>query len=530
MLNFENYFENKLFLLWLKNIIIMRNSLKRKSVLVLIFCFFSWYGNAQSGYKISIDMKNCKDTVAYLTFYQLDKTYIKDTCTNIKNGKIVFNGKEKLNKGIYSLVSQQKSIVFDFFVDENTQNLKLKGDSTSLNREVIAENSTQENDFFDYVKFIGEQNKTFATTKQQLIGLSKSDSLSKLIKTQKELDKNIRAYENQFLAKNQGSYIAEAISLRNEKQLEDVPNASNGRPDSIKVYNYYKTHYWDGVNFKDDATMRNPFFSNKLNKYFDNVVVANPDSVSVEIDRIMDKTAPGMLLHKMLLAHFTATYENHKIMGFEKVFVHMVDTYFKTGKAVGTYEDDVIERIIKRSDKLKPLLIGSMAPDLSMIRASDHDKITRMGFDNAKSSAEVTKVFYDNVDEINKLFYKLHEVKADYLILVFWDVDCGHCQKEIPKLLEEYHALQKEHNDVKVLSVYTQYEGDKYVKYIEDNKLDWINVYDGAHFNNVTEKFDIYSTPVIYILDKNKIIKAKRIGVEQIKAIIKDIEAGYKSK
>jgi hypothetical protein len=33
---------------------------------------------------------------------------IVDTCTTIKNGKIVFNGKKKLSKGIYSLVGQGK--------------------------------------------------------------------------------------------------------------------------------------------------------------------------------------------------------------------------------------------------------------------------------------------------------------------------------------------------------------------------------------------------------------------------------------
>jgi thiol-disulfide isomerase/thioredoxin len=214
-------------------------------------------------------------------------------------------------------------------------------------------------------------------------------------------------------------------------------------------------------------------------------------------------------------------------MGFDKVFVHMSDNYIKTGKAVGTYEDDVIDKITKRSDKLKPLLIGAVAPNLSMIKATDRDKMVKMGFEAANNSEEVTKIFYDHVDEIDKLFYKLHDVAADYLILVFYDVDCGHCQKEIPKLQEVYHKLQKEKKDIKVFSVYTEKEGDKYLKYINEKQLDWINVYDGAFYNNVREKYDVYSTPVIYVLDKNKIIKAKRIAVEQLEDIVKAMELEY---
>jgi thiol-disulfide isomerase/thioredoxin len=117
------------------------------------------------------------------------------------------------------------------------------------------------------------------------------------------------------------------------------------------------------------------------------------------------------------------------------------------------------------------------------------------------------------------------------LILVFWDVDCGHCQKEIPKLIEVYNDLKKEKKDVKVYSVYTLHEGEKYLKYIAEKGLsDWINVYDGAHINNVTVKYDVYSTPVIYVLDKNKTIKAKRIGVEQIREVLQSMEKEYQLK
>ena len=154
----------------------------------------------------------------------------------------------------------------------------------------------------------------------------------------------------------------------------------------------------------------------------------------------------------------------------------------------------------------------------------DFSKMKAMGFEEAKNSDEMTKVFYKNVNEINKLFVKLSDVKADYTILIFWDVDCGHCQKEIPVLLNTYNELIAEKKNVKVYSVYMQHEGEKYLKYIADNKLPWINVYDGAHYNNAIEKYDVYTTPVIYILDKNKVIKAKRIDAANVKAIIKSLE------
>lgn len=498
-----------------------------KYSIVFVFCFFSIFGHAQSGYKITFNMKNCADTLAYLTYYQMDKTYIKDTCTTIKDGKIVFNGKDKLDSGIYSLVNQRKTIVFDFFIDEKTQNLTLKGDYNTLRREASAENSEQQNDFFTYIKFLTDQNEKFVSAKQQFKGLSKKDSLSKFIALKEVFDKTVQEYEIGAAEKNKGTYFGSFVNLKMEKTLKDIPKASNGRPDSLKVYRYYKKHYWDGVDFKDVVITRNPFFSLKLKAYFENVIVKHPDSVIVEIDKMMNQPPPDNLLYKLLLAHFTSTYETYNVMGFDKVFVHMSENYFKKGKAIGTYEDDVIDKIIKRSDKLKPLLIGTIAPSLSMIKSTDRDKMVKMGFEAVTSSEAVTKIFYEHVDEINKLFYKLHDVVADYLVLMFYDVDCGHCQKEIPKLQEVYHKLQKENKDIKVFSVYTEKEGDKYLKYIEEKKLDWINVYDGAFYNNVREKYDVYSTPVIYVLDKNKIIKAKRIAVEQLEDIVKAMELEY---
>jgi len=503
----------------------------KKLLLAAAFCLSSFFAVAQSGYEITVELKNCPDTLAYLTYYQFDKTMIKDTCTSVKNGKIVFTGKNKLEKGIYSVVSQRKAIYFDFFVDENTQKLQMKSEaSANIAKDLVALNSPLENEFFRYVEFINNQNREFVTYRDNNKFLNKKDSLN-LTNKQREIEKTIQDYEEKFLDKHKGTYVADVLNLKVEKLLKDVPKASNGRPDSIASYNYYRKHFWDNVDFADDGTMRNPFFHVKIKKYFDNIVPRHPDSVSVEIDKIMNKTKPGSLMYKLLLAHFTYTYETTKMMGFDKVFVHMSDTYFKTGRANNIYDDpDIVNKIIKRADKIKPLLVGSQAMDLFMIKAEDFDKMKAMGFESAKNSEEMTKVFYKNEAQVNKMFVKLSDVQADYTILLFWDVDCGHCQKEVPIVLEQYNDLIKEKKNVKVYSVYMQHEGEKYLQYIADHKLPWINVYDGAHYNNAIEKYDVYSTPVIYILDKNKTIKAKRIDANQIKTIIDVIEKENKAK
>jgi hypothetical protein len=49
-------------------------------------------------------------------------------------------------------------------------------------------------------------------------------------------------------------------------------------------------------------------------------------------------------------------------------------------------------------------------------------------------------------------------------------------------------------------------------------------VFDPIHLNNLKERFDIYSTPVIYILDKDKKIKAKRLGAEQVIDMLKMLD------
>ena len=109
-------------------------------------------------------------------------------------------------------------------------------------------------------------------------------------------------------------------------------------------------------------------------------------------------------------------------------------------------------------------------------------------------------------------------------MLVFWASDCGHCQTEIPKLQENLNTI-KGKIDFKVFAVQTKEEFEDWRKFIIKNKLEFINVFDPVHLNNLKERFDIYSTPVIYILDKEKKIKAKRLSADQTLDMLKMMDS-----
>ncbi|MGZ4091191.1 MAG: TlpA family protein disulfide reductase, partial [Bacteroidia bacterium] len=251
-------------------------------------------------------------------------------------------------------------------------------------------------------------------------------------------------------------------------------------------------------------------------------------SVINEIDKVLSRCAKDSLIYNTLVVYFTYKYEQSKIMGFDKVFVHMADKYITNGasKKLG-YTEETIKKIKDRVDIVRNLLLDAKVSELYMIDTTYGKQVMKMGFDTCKSSKSVTDLYYKNVEKLTPMFRTLYQVNAKYTVLVFWASDCGHCQTEIPKLNENLKEL-KGKIDFKVFAVQTKDEFEAWRKFIIEKKLDFINVFDPVHLNNLKERFDIYSTPVIYILDKDKKIKAKRLSADQVIDMLKMLDAADK--
>jgi thiol-disulfide isomerase/thioredoxin len=256
--------------------------------------------------------------------------------------------------------------------------------------------------------------------------------------------------------------------------------------DPLKAYHYFKSHYWDRFNLTDDRLLRSPVFHPRLDYYFKQLVPPVPDSVIRAIDKLILLTGDNIEFRDYLIWHFTSEYQNSTIMGMDKVFVHMADNYFSKTTVTNT-SASVLEKIKERADQLRKLMIGVSAPDIWLIDTSGN-------------------------------YRSFREIKKEFTVLFFWDFDCGVCIKEMDALVKLHNSQTY---DMEVFAIGTNSNLEGWKDNVIRKKLSWINVNGTRSLNaDFHDLYDIYGTPVIYLLDKEKKIIAKRIKAEQISLVI----------
>lgn len=491
-----------------------------KKIISAITLFFAANLAFAQGYEIKITIKGIKDSVCYLTRYKWDGQYFADTA-KVKNGTMIFKGKTPLEKGLYSVLKAGKNaIYFDLPFVPETPKFSIVTDTVNVYEKMKVTGSPTNEEFREFVVFMSGHYKQAYDYEQDVKKRKDADS-TKLIRADKGKHfEEIKKFQKDFIAKHATSYVSTLIRLQTEPEIPEAPKAKNGRPDSTWQYQYLVTHYWDGIPLNDVGTVNNnKLFYNHLKTWYEKVLIQAPDTLIKYGDWLADKTGDNKEMFKFVVFYLTRQSEDSKIMGHDAVFVHLINKYYRTKKAYWV-DEATNKKIIERGDILEPILLGNKAPDMDMIDTTGARFIKKLGMDTITSSERLTNVFMNNLQELQKLFVPLHKVKADYTVVVFYDVDCGHCQKDLPKLKTTYDKMKGEGKSVEVYAVYTHFDTDKWKKFIRDNKLNWINVYNGVHLVDLKTKFDIYSTPRIFILDKDKIIKAKGIGEEQVEDVI----------
>ncbi len=475
--------------------------MKRRSLLTFIqilfisFCIFissSQVRAGAGGYEIKIHVNGLKDTICYLGYHFGEKQYVKDTTRMDHNGWGTFKGKDSLPGGIYLVIMPNKTY-FEILVNE--QKFTIETDTLDFISNFKSTGSVENKLFSEHQRFITEKTKeTNALRSRYDLFKDNKDSAKAIRAEMTAVDKQVKAYRIKLMQDNPKLFIAKIFKTMSEPEVPDPPKDEKGNiTDSTFQYRYYKLHYWDNVDFSDERILRTPIFQNKIKTYLSQLTPQIPDSIIASIDTIIEKARANKEVFKYCVATLANQYETSKIMGFDKVFVHIAERYYLSNEAY--WADSTLKaNIHNRVEKIKPNILFTPAHDLAM---------PDTGF----------------------VMHTLYSVKAKYTVLVFWDPTCSHCKIEVPKLLHYYDSV-KTKLSIEVFGVGIESDMEVWKKYIRDNKIDWINVSDLYNQTNFRNYYDIYSTPVIYLLDDRKRIIAKRLDTDILKGFINDLESG----
>jgi thiol-disulfide isomerase/thioredoxin len=420
--------------------------------------------------------------------YYGDKQYIQDTVKVDAMGNFEIKADTAVPGGIYILVLPNKKYMEVVLTD--VQKFSMSTDTADLVKKMKVTGNTENQYFYEYLGYLNDKQKEVEPLQNALKGArdrNQKDSVDMLTKKTGAIDSVVKAYKRDYYKKTHPTtFMAKVLSAMDEPDPLPKGTMSDSAYNAANYWNF-RNHYWDGMDFSDDRLIRSPVYANKLDFYLDKLTPQHPDSIAAACDWICEKTRPSKELFKYTVAHITYRYENPKIMGFDAIFVHMVDRYYKTNQ-VWWVGQEQMTKIINRSNQVAYTLLGKTAVNLSL---------------------------QDTTGKIRQL----QNVQAKYTLVIFWDPTCSHCKKEIPELKQYYDSLHKAGVSFEVYAIYSELDYKTWKAYIKEHHLEWVNVCgkDAQELALAKYYYDVYSTPTIYLLDENKKIFAKRLDVTALK-------------
>jgi AhpC/TSA family. len=420
--------------------------------------------------KISIHIDSQIDSLYYLAHYFGTRIH-PDNTAKWQNGKVIFEQESKFDEGLYLVLNSKKERIFEFLLGEDQTFEVFIPTLTDIRTYTISGKS-------ETASFL-KQTQAASAARNAILLLSEKKDMD----TKRQIDsisRKLETFRETLITDNKGRFLASFLNAMKEPVVPDSISSQQ------EAYNYYKSHYWDSFDLNDERLLRTPLMDKKLNAYFNQIIPPLPDSITTEIDRLILKAKDCTEVRDYLLWNFLKQYEYPKYMGQDAVFVYLYDNYFSKLE-IKNLNDKNKAIIHDKTERFRRLLLYSVSPELML------------------------------KDCTGKLM-TLHSVKSEFTLLFFYDHECEICTMEM-KDIDSLISLSS--YDITVFAVDMNPDLQAWKKEVDKKFNKYVNV-NGLYgkTKDVVSLYNIETTPLLFVLDRNKRIIAKAIQAKQIPSIL----------
>ncbi len=424
------------------------------------------------GHRIQVKVDGIKDSKCYLGYYYGNSEFMLDSTEIGEEGYFIFQSESPLPKGIYFVHSP------NFFFEILVADQKFSVDTRSPNFvNAMITHGSEENRVYNQLQRFGVQQQNLISSLP--LSLAEVDSGNALVRELKKIEEASRDFQKELAQKHSGTYVSKIILAMMEPEV----------PDNLEgpaQYLFLKEHFFDNLDFSEPALLRTPVVGQRLEAYLDELTYQVVDSVIQSIDFIMGKVKGYPQYYRFTVSFLARKYEKVN----SQIFLHVAQNHILGGDN-SWMSPEFIRSVKRKVDLLTPKNeVGDLAPNFSLIDPT-FNQIT------------------------------LFSIPASYIILYFYDPDCGHCKTAGPILFDVYQKYRKKGLEVVGICITT--DVNQWVEYIEENEWDWINGADPYYQSGFREDYKVLTAPMIYVLDKNKEIIASNVQATDLESFLKTL-------
>lgn len=443
-----------------------------KYLFLITFLFFSFSVFGQ--FKLRIKIKNPKDSVAYFRTTLFDeKNYIPKDTFNLKKSSFFINNKKSIVGGIYFIYfPKSKEKIYLSFRDQDSTRLELDG-----------------TDYIGLAKASDKKNQKFLEYQRLEKSFYVIDSL---------YDAEIKR-GRKFSFANKAAFFREKteslVAFRKEA-LKTLPSGDplylyfqtlNRLDASVPNRNDFKGReaFFTGTNWNDKQLLFTPTMKPLLQEYLNYFPLVG-DSLIKGVNRVMKNLDCKSRTYLFVLDHFRKLLQNRNIQNNVDVYMTFIKNYIQKD------ECKVVSAALK-----KPYL-------------KDLETLSQLKLD--------VPIVDMKLLDTSKVAQSIHEFskKYDYTVMVFYDPDCDHCQKEVPEMDSTIKILERRY-EIKIGRYYIMnvpnFSKVKWREFISKYKLDQNDLHVRIpEEGNIRTLFDAYTNPVFHLINDKSELKAKNIS------------------